>query len=60
MRVGYVAKVNLTYVDHHFGKDTTLRVGRYIKVKTLMRLQVNKLTPLLIPHTKIFGALTRI
>ena len=60
MRVGYVAKVNLTYVDHHFGKDTTLRVGRYIKVKTLMRLQVNKLNPLSIPRTKIFGALTRI
>ena len=55
-----VAKVNLAYVDHHFGKDTTLRVGRYTKVKTLMRLQVNKLNPLLIPHTKIFGDLTRI
>jgi len=30
-----VAKVNLAYVDHHFGKDTTLRVGRQLYTPAL-------------------------
>ena len=28
-------KVNLAYVDHHFGKDTTLRVGRQLYTPAL-------------------------
>ena len=28
-------KINLAYVDHHFGKDTTLRVGRQLYTPAL-------------------------
>ena len=30
-----IAQVNLAYVDHHFGKDTTLRVGRQLYTPAL-------------------------